>query len=209
MKDDPAKTADFLLKEYEETSGNLATFASRSNEMLSRFYLYTVGLIVVLGFLHKDLAGQTPLLLLAACLVPVVGITTTNTTVFALLNLRRREIWVYNRMNHLRGIFLASRMTDPEVKRYAESPYGTTADVQMPPSKTSRNEYVYYAHLCSVMNGVWTTVLLAELLTAVVTRAHLRWLLPFVLLGSVSAGFVAGGVFWKRIPTTLSRLLNT
>lgn len=144
MCNNEIKTSEesFLLEEFIGANNAHLEIIKQTNLTIRNAYLFFSGLILLLGYTYKNQANHYEIPSIAFVLLPIIGSAVTIHYINIIKNNRRREVWIYNRINQIRKIFL-TETTNTFIKEYINSSQGKTTITQYKMQRTEQYQAIY------------------------------------------------------------------
>jgi hypothetical protein len=209
LPDLPDAPKSFLLEEYKQACEFHKTITSQIPALTKQAYAFSAGLLAILGFMTSKIGVDVHVVRLAEIAIPVVGIIVALSTISALLNARRREFWIYDRMNFVRSVMLDSVQDRASVKIAVE---GGLSQVRTDPyssevteKKFKRHESVYNVRILCGFLALWV-LLLAY---AIVSLAAAAGWQPTAFIAQHPAKFALAGAVTATIASVVFAELFT
>ncbi len=157
---------DFIIEEYRKTCDIYVELMKQISITVKQSYAYSAGLISILGFFSKTSYNNPLFELILSSAIPLTGIFISLQAINSQFNFRRREVWLYNRMNYLRNISLFEEKDIIPIKLYLGSKQGkiTESSVNFDWAKFKRSESFFNINVLIGFISLWSMIILQVLI---------------------------------------------
>ena len=115
----------YLMEEYKDTVKSYQNIPVQIQSAIKQSYLFNSGLICILSYFSQNFDSHNNLLLIAGLAIPIAGCLISIETINTMYTIRLREVWIYNRLNYIRRIFLSENNENIPIQEYIETPQGS------------------------------------------------------------------------------------
>lgn len=189
----------FLLEEYKATT-NFHLEMQKSFEAGFRQYLVCMSLFVsAYGYVFSGSVTYF-LSIIIKSFLPLLSIVVSIVFYLSAINLRKRELWIYSRLNHIRRIFLSDLVLSENIEKYIYSKYGSISCGKLKNVvDIKKSSYIYVLSVYEFVISMWSIMLLFIFIKDefVLSDVHLSLIIFLLFFIFIFIRYVLRRLFFK------------